>query len=76
MFAIFLAAPHSLYEASQSVVGPGAAIKYPHGWSEKVDYEAGEIVLRLRLRMLSSSSLLIPVINIYDRCNRAGGDYW
>ncbi|KAG0553594.1 hypothetical protein KC19_12G023800 [Ceratodon purpureus] len=27
-------------KASQSVVGPGAAIKYPHGWSDHVDYEA------------------------------------
>lgn len=31
-------------KASQSVVGPGAAIKYPHGWSDHVDYEAGELV--------------------------------
>ncbi len=28
-------------KAPQSVIGPGAAIKYPHGWSELVDYEAG-----------------------------------
>ncbi|CAM6028638.1 unnamed protein product [Sphagnum balticum] len=27
-------------KAPQSVIGPGAAIKYPHGWSELVDYEA------------------------------------
>jgi hypothetical protein len=28
-------------KAPQSVIGPGAAIKYPYGWSELVDYEAG-----------------------------------
>ncbi|XP_073390818.1 uncharacterized protein [Physcomitrium patens] len=27
-------------KAPQSVVGPGAAIVYPHGWSDRVDYEA------------------------------------
>jgi hypothetical protein len=27
-------------KAPQSVIGPGAAIKYPYGWSELVDYEA------------------------------------
>lgn len=30
-------------KAPQSVIGPGAAIKYPHGWSDCVDYEAGEL---------------------------------
>ncbi|CAM6001500.1 unnamed protein product, partial [Sphagnum balticum] len=28
-------------KAPQSVIDPGAAIKYPYGWSELVDYEAG-----------------------------------
>ena len=37
-------------KASQSVVGPGAAIKYPHGWSDHVDYEAGERLHRFQLK--------------------------
>jgi 2-keto-4-pentenoate hydratase/2-oxohepta-3-ene-1,7-dioic acid hydratase in catechol pathway len=37
-------------KAPQSVIGPGAAINYPHGWSELVDYEA-ELAVIIRTDM-------------------------
>jgi hypothetical protein len=65
-------------KASQSVVGPGAAIKYPHGWSDHVDYEAGErmhwfwYIKTMPLLVIS----LIIMTWICGCCNRASGDYW
>ncbi len=64
-------------KAPQSVIGPGAAIKYPHGWSELVDYEAGVLhptcLFIVVLRFLSP--LDQSFLCLFVSCPRACSDH-
>jgi hypothetical protein len=64
-------------KAPQSVIGPGAAINYPHGWSELVDYEAG--VLHPSCLFIVVLGFLSPLdqsfLCLFVSCLRACSDH-